>query len=104
MQIEYRVKPVTRYIVTRHFAPDHGAAETRQLGGEYASAELAYAVGYALARQEAENCGYATGDDRMQYPRRLDDFSTPQAAKPEFYKGYDELDVLAGATDAAQKR
>lgn len=63
MNIEYRVKPVTRYIVTRH----DGEA-TRQIGNEYDNAEVAYEVGYALARQDAERLGLSPGDMGVIYP------------------------------------
>ncbi len=69
MTIEYRVKPVTRYIVTRYGESDNQTEPTvRQIGGEHDNAEVAYQVGYALARQEAENLGYDPGDDRLKYP------------------------------------
>lgn len=67
MAIEYRVKAVIRYIVTRH--EDDGAnSNVRQIGGEHDNGEVAYQVGYALARREAETQGYGPGDDRIQYP------------------------------------
>lgn len=68
MTIEYRVKPVTRYIVTRHDATNPPGS-VRQIGGEHDNAEVAYQVGYALARQEAENLCYGPGDMRLIYPR-----------------------------------
>lgn len=79
--IEYRVKRVERFIVTRHESKSgpegDSAGSTRQIGGEHDNADVAYEVGYALARQEAENLGYAPGDDRMQYPRHPHEGNAP---------------------------
>lgn len=84
MLIEYRVKAVTRYIVTRYetSGPDigddgvaRGEGSVRQIGGEHNNAEVAYQVGYALARQEAETLGYGPGDDRLRYPRHPDELN-----------------------------
>lgn len=69
--IEYRVRPVTRYIVTRWEGdndPVAKSAASRQIGNEYANAETAYEVGYALCRAEHERLGWPTGDDRIKYP------------------------------------
>lgn len=73
MTIEYRVKRVERFIVTRHESIEDpsGAAHsgsTRQIGGEHDNADVAYEVGYALARQESENLGLSPGDDGVIYP------------------------------------
>lgn len=67
MQVEYRVRPVTRYIVTRfHQCDDGTGVETK---GEYANAQVAYEVGYALAKEEHQRLGYPIGDERIQYPK-----------------------------------
>lgn len=74
--IEYRVRPVTRYIVTRWEDKDadntklHNVACSRQIGTEYASEEVAYEVGNALAFKEREDLGWRPGDERMQFPNR----------------------------------
>ena len=81
MTIEYRVKPVTRYIVTRHETTPTGQplteggvnAVTRQIGSEYPNADIAYEVGYAVARHEAEALGYGPDDMRLIYPRHPDE-------------------------------
>lgn len=75
MKIEYRVKPVTRFIVTRWEDPlsdkpePHNVACARQIGNEYANADMAYEVGYALCRAEHERLGWPIADERIQYPR-----------------------------------
>lgn len=67
MKIEYKVRPVTRYVVTRFEDLQNG--ETACIGrGEYDNADMAYEVGYALAREEHERLGYPEGDMRIIYP------------------------------------
>lgn len=66
-KIEYRVRSVTRYIVTRYHENDDGGAgvDTR---GEYANEQSAYDVGYALCRAEHDWLGWPLGDMRILYP------------------------------------
>lgn len=71
-KIEYRVRPVTRYIVTRYYqdsTPEgtkSGGCEER---GEYGNALTAYEVAYALAKADHERLGWPIGDERIQYPK-----------------------------------
>ena len=65
-KIEYRVRPVTRYIVTRY--EDGGDGPSIRERGEYDNAETAHAVGYALAKAEHERLGFPPGDMRIIYP------------------------------------
>lgn len=69
MQIEYRVRPVTRYIVTRYMTADGASDAGSSVAGEYDNADMAYEVAYALARAEHDRLGWVPGDHRMQYPR-----------------------------------
>lgn len=71
MQVEYRVRPVTRYIVTRYHS--EGSLSGCETKGEYDSPEVAYQVGYALAKEEHHRLGYPIGDERIQYPRPVVD-------------------------------
>ncbi len=70
--IEYRIRPVTRYIVTRYYSIDHedgraeGGCEER---GEFDHADTAYSVAYALCKQEHEQHGWPIGDERILYPK-----------------------------------
>jgi hypothetical protein len=65
-KIEYRVRPVTRYYVTRWY---QGAAASGCDGlGEFDSEQTAYEVGYALAKAEHDRLGWPPGDERMRYP------------------------------------
>jgi len=77
-KIEYRVRPVTRFIVTRYeqvypTMEDKSPGSSRQIGNEYANAETAYEVGYALCRAEHERLGYPPGDERICYPLHPDE-------------------------------
>lgn len=70
--IEYRVRPVTRYIVTRfegRVGPNGAAGNASRMLGEYDNAETAYEVGYALCSAEHRALGWPPGDERIQYPR-----------------------------------
>lgn len=71
IKIEYRVRKVERYIVTRWYsversnATNDGGCEER---GEFDHADTAYEVAYALARNEHQQHGWPVGDERIQYP------------------------------------
>ena len=75
-KIEYRVRPVTRYIVTRYEAAPMASDDVmRGAGsistkGEYDNAEVAYQVGYALCKAEHDLLGWPAGDERIQYPAK----------------------------------
>lgn len=66
-KVEYRVRPVTRYIVTRYESTENSAGCDPL--GEFDNADTAQAVGYALCRAEHERLGWPLDDDRIQYPR-----------------------------------
>jgi hypothetical protein len=72
MKIEYKVRPVTRYVVTRYeeFCEEGGNGRTNESRqqGEFENQDTAYAVGYALARAEAERLELPPGDMRVIYP------------------------------------
>jgi hypothetical protein len=66
MKVEYKVREVTRYIVTRWEEKDGaGSCEER---GEYSNCETAYEVAYALCKAEHDQLGYPPGDMRIIYP------------------------------------
>lgn len=65
-KIEYRVRPVTRYIVTR-FEQGNFAGAVSQMG-EFDNHDIAYAVGYALAKNEHDRLGWPIDDMRIKYP------------------------------------
>jgi hypothetical protein len=80
MSIEYRVRRVERFIVTRHESavdPSGGvhSVSSRQIGGEHDNADVAYQVGYALARQESELLGLPPGDMGVVFPQHPNEAS-----------------------------
>jgi AraC-like DNA-binding protein len=83
-KIEYRVREVKRYIVTRHEerpvkigdVTEQCQIGTRQIAGEFDNAEVAYQVGYALCKVEHERLGWPMGDERIQYPRHPNETAT----------------------------
>lgn len=73
--IEYRIRTVSRYVVTRFQRNVNGDGTLAQTGihgssqcGEYDNADTAYAVGYALAKAEHDRLGYPLDDPRIRYP------------------------------------
>lgn len=70
-KIEYRVRPVTRFIVTRYH--EETDAEGRGCGGvstigEYHNESVAFDVGYACCKAEHDRLGWEPGDMRIIYP------------------------------------
>lgn len=51
-EVEYRVRPVTRYIVTRYEDGPGSPGVSTATGADYLSYDTAYAVAFALAGQE----------------------------------------------------
>lgn len=71
MQIEYRVRPVTRFVVTK-CTQDEDRSGSVGTCGEYDNADVAYDVGYALAKADADRFGLPPGDASVMFPARLD--------------------------------
>ena len=71
VQLEYRVREVTRYIVTRYTSLDPNATATVEGRGEYDNPEVAFEVAYALCRREHEALGWPPGDMRIRYPNQF---------------------------------
>ena len=81
-KVEYRVRPVTRYIVTRYveYALDpsrpqmaSGMSEQR---GSFDNAEVAYHVAYALCKAEHDASGEEVGSMNFIYPEVLEGMDT----------------------------
>ncbi len=70
-KVEYRIKPVTRFVVTRYFENEDGAAGVEERG-EYDNEAVAFEVATALCKAEHQILGYLPADDRIQYPSRLE--------------------------------
>ena len=66
--IEYKIKPVTRYIVSRYH--QDGRAAGADVRGEFDNEEMAYQVGYALCKAEHDAAGTHLGDTDFIYPSR----------------------------------
>lgn len=86
VNVQYRVREVKRFIVTRYEHEVHeggmesGSSGSQQLTGEYPNWDTAYAVGYALCKAEHERLGYPFDDMRIQYPRTEADQSERDVA------------------------
>ena len=69
-KLEYKVRPVTRYVVTRYMESESGRAGSSSRCGEYDNADVAYEVACALCKQEHDRLGLPMDDGRIQYPKR----------------------------------
>lgn len=69
--IEYRVRPVTRYVVTRYEDQKEAGTASIRTMGEYDNQMIAQEVGYALCKSEHERLGLAPGDTRIIYPQMI---------------------------------
>lgn len=69
MTVEYRVKRVERYIVTRFEGADHRSGSVAQRGF-YETPQVAYEVAYALCKAEHERSGEEPGSMNFIYPAR----------------------------------
>lgn len=86
MTIEYRVKRVERFIVTRYeveAGPDGSKGSVRQIGNEYDNSETAYEVGYALARADQERLNLPPGDMGVIFPNRPMEEASSVAYSPD---------------------
>lgn len=69
MKVEYKVREVKRYIVTRFQSDENESkAGSSSVRGEFDNFNEAYNVGYALAKLEHEQLGYPLDDMRIIYP------------------------------------
>ena len=78
-KVEYRVRPITRYVVTRYEAsePDangrqHASCDQR---GIYENGEVAYQVAYALCKAEHDASGEPAESVNFSYPALPDGVS-----------------------------
>jgi hypothetical protein len=69
--IEYKVRPVTRYIVTR-FESD-GESGGSEVCGEFDREENAMRVGFALAKNDLDHYGYRKAN--VTFPNTPDDWA-----------------------------
>lgn len=66
-KVEYRVRPVTRYIITR-YSEEGKNAECGTLG-EYDRQDLAHNVAYALCKIEHDGSGEPIDSENYIYPK-----------------------------------
>lgn len=71
MKIEYKVRKVTKYIVTRYEESDEGTTGSSTQHGEFDREEVAMAVGSALAQADQERLGIPKFDTRIMFPASL---------------------------------
>lgn len=71
MVIEYKVRPVKRFIVTRFEAGESCCGSVTK--GEFDNAYTAHDVAYALCRDEHQRLGFPPGDERIKYPEPVGD-------------------------------
>lgn len=76
--IQYKVKPITRYIVTRYESGTNGGSVSER--GQFDSYQTAYDVAYAMCKLEHDMEGSEPGDDRFQYPQYCEDLSSVRSA------------------------
>lgn len=69
-KVEYRVRVIERYEVTRYHQGADGLSAGCETKGEYANPEIAHEVAYALCKAEHEQLGWSVGDDRIRYPEK----------------------------------
>lgn len=69
--IEYKVRPVTRFIVTRYsedIDPNNTSCASCETKGEFDNFNTAYAVGYALAQEEQIRRGIDLQSPALKFP------------------------------------
>ncbi|GAA0235988.1 hypothetical protein LNAOJCKE_0940 [Methylorubrum aminovorans] len=79
--VEYRVRPVTRFIVTRYEEDKHGSSSEPK--GEFDNEGNAYGVAYALCSYEHGKLGWPLDDTRIKYPVQLSASAPTLAEKNE---------------------
>lgn len=79
-KLEYRVKKVERYIITRFVEDASNTSGSVSQRGEYENPDVAWEVAYALCKMEHERMGYPPADERIQYPRHPKEDQATQAA------------------------
>jgi len=68
-KVEYRVVPVTRYMITRYHELADGPGAGSETKGQFDNPTVAFEVAYALCKAEHDRLGFPPGDERIQYPR-----------------------------------
>lgn len=69
MKIEYKVRPVTRFVVTRYCENGHDKDSISK--GEFDNFQTAYSVAYALAEHDRSLNGFDLGDEHVIFPESV---------------------------------
>ncbi|MDR6818498.1 hypothetical protein J2X76_003675 [Neorhizobium sp. 2083] len=87
MTIEFRVKRVERFIVTKYEQQNSGLiGSSRQIGKEFDNFDIAYEVAHALAKAEQERLGLAPGDTGVIFPSQsLEDARGADSYRVDWY-------------------
>lgn len=96
-KIEYQVRPITRFIVTRYVAGDDMSPSCSEVKGEYDNEQLAFEIGTALAKDERLRRGWALDDGRMVFPK-----STAVSMRDAEAEGVYQSERIAAALEAYQ--
>ena len=95
--IEYQVRKIERYIVTRFERRSIPGSKMEEAGSEaigtYDNWQTAYDVAYACCKVEHDRLGWPPGDERIQYPRTLSGAILP----PEMHEVQMAIDAEAKA-------
>lgn len=68
-KVEYRVRKVERYIVTRYHETEGATTGGTETKGEFDNQDIAHEVAYALCADEHKRLGWPIDDYRIQYPK-----------------------------------
>lgn len=87
---QYKVRPITRYLVTSFHRSEDGKSCDGRGHGEFENPDTAYQVAYALCRQKHEELGYAPGDMRILYPEQFPATEMSIQVEPTVFRETDE--------------
>lgn len=78
MAVEFRVREVKRYVITRHEKTGAGPGLSMTDEGEYPNPHRAYSVAYALCRAEHEKSGEPLDSPNFIYQDTPAGFDGPE--------------------------
>ena len=68
MKVQYRVRAINRFVVTRYHESEGGSVGGVDTKGTYDNPEVAHEVAYALCKAEHDAAGTPPDDPNFQYP------------------------------------
>lgn len=99
MYVTYSIWPVTTWKANRGYSDDNGGGGVESIGSFRSEADARKAAD-ALCRAEHEALGYPPGDERIEYPRRLEE---AQQAWNAFHGPQDPHPVGAGIGECVER-